>query len=43
MSAVPTSTIQALPIQRFDWLPIALVPAVMLLALPLVGSLPSVV
>jgi branched-chain amino acid transport system permease protein len=35
------AAIRALPIQRFDWLPIALVPALMLLALPLVGSTSS--
>ena len=35
------AAVRALPIQRFDWLPVALVPALMLLALPLVGSTSS--
>ena len=31
----------ALPRRRFDWLPLALIPLVMLTALPLVGSVPT--
>src|SRR3712207_2162589 len=39
--AVETSPVTELPRTRTDWLPLLLVPALALLALPLVGSVPS--
>jgi branched-chain amino acid transport system permease protein len=38
---VSTAAESAIPAQRFDWVPIALVPAIALAALPLVPSLPT--
>ncbi len=36
--AAPAAAPAPMPIQRFDWIPLALLPALALLALPLVGS-----